>query len=358
VRNKIKKLILYSSILIAVSFLVFPTAVFGALKNNQVPSEYIPLYQAVADEYDLEWELIAAVHNEETTFSQGLATSSAGAIGHTQFMKCTWIGWSYPGCSYASEDEFTDLKLIKKHGGYGLDANGDGKADPWDIEDSMYTAGNYLSTSMGDKRGESAMRKALKIYNHSDKYVNDVMAHYDRYKKGYEAVDGLGGVEYNGNGGSGVSSSSGDNSSESTGSSNNRAKGLGLFSNPNISDKPNTGVGIGEASIGWEVGNWITKITEGTYKWLLVIGWIVGALFILYMAVCILLYVLTLRGNSDGDIFRKITRIDNPYGKETLWVLVKRITIGVLIFSFFASGAFIPTMSFLFTFLARLPLFS
>src|SRR5690625_6158178 len=51
---------------------------------------------------------------------------------------------------------------------------------------------------------------------------------------------------------------------------------------------PISGVGIGEASIGWEVGNWITKITEGTYKWLLVIGWIVGALFILYMAVCIL----------------------------------------------------------------------
>ncbi|MGR9527637.1 hypothetical protein ACSS31_28670 (plasmid) [Priestia megaterium] len=43
------------------------------------------------------WQLIAAIHRVETHFGADLNVSSVGALGHTQFMVLTWIGWGYPG---------------------------------------------------------------------------------------------------------------------------------------------------------------------------------------------------------------------------------------------------------------------
>lgn len=47
----------------------------------------------------------------------------------------------------------TNPQTIKKYGGYGVDANGDGVADPFDIEDAIYSAANYLSRA-GASEGE------------------------------------------------------------------------------------------------------------------------------------------------------------------------------------------------------------
>ena len=65
-------------------------------------------------------------------------------------MPCTWVGWGYPSCGGVgkgniSDSEKTDPAVISQYGGYGVDANGDGKADPWDIEDAIYSAANYLA---------------------------------------------------------------------------------------------------------------------------------------------------------------------------------------------------------------------
>nr|WP_285847120.1 lytic transglycosylase domain-containing protein [Sporosarcina luteola] len=150
-----------------------------------IPEEYIPVYQAAATEYGIPWTLLAAHHRIETRFStMDPLLSPAGAEGHMQFMPCTFVGWGYPGCGGLGKGNIpdkdkTDPAVIKKYGGYGVDANGDGSADPFDIEDAIFSAAHYLSKS-GAADGE--IEKAVFHYNHSDKYVEDVLWFFNEFE--------------------------------------------------------------------------------------------------------------------------------------------------------------------------------
>lgn len=153
--------------------------------GTTIPEEYIPIYKDAAEEYNIPWTLLAAHHRIETRFStMDPLLSPAGAEGHMQFMPCTFVGWSYPGCSGLGkgdipEKDKTDPAIIKQHGGYGVDANGDGIADPYDIEDAIFSAANYLSKS-GAADGD--IEKAIFHYNHSDKYVEDVLWFFNEFE--------------------------------------------------------------------------------------------------------------------------------------------------------------------------------
>ncbi|WP_353626590.1 hypothetical protein [Bacillus sp. JCM 19041] len=39
------------------------------IAENQIPEEYVPIYQEASDEYGIPWELLASVHRVETIFS-------------------------------------------------------------------------------------------------------------------------------------------------------------------------------------------------------------------------------------------------------------------------------------------------
>lgn len=151
----------------------------------QIPMEYVPVYMAAEEKYGVPWTLLAAHHRIETRFStMSSLVSPVGAEGHMQFMPCTFVGWQHPSCSDLGKgeipkEELTSPSVIKKYGGYGVDANGDGVADPYDIEDAIYSAANYLARA-GVKKGE--LKKAIFAYNHSDEYVKDVLYHYKRYE--------------------------------------------------------------------------------------------------------------------------------------------------------------------------------
>lgn len=150
-----------------------------------IPEEYIPIYKAAAEEYGIPWTLLAAHHRIETRFStMDPLLSPAGAEGHMQFMPCTFVGWGYPGCEGLGkgnipEKDKTDPVIIQKYGGYGVDANGDGLADPFDIEDAVFSAAHYLAKS-GAAEGE--IEKAVFHYNHSDKYVEDVLWFFNEFE--------------------------------------------------------------------------------------------------------------------------------------------------------------------------------
>ena len=154
--------------------------------HNEIPEEYIPIYIAAAETYSIPWTLLAAHHRIETRFStMDPLLSPVGAEGHMQFMPCTFVGWTYPGCDglgegEISEEDKTNPDVIEKHGGYGVDANGDGTADPYDIEDAMYSAASYLADS-GAADGD--YEKAIFNYNRSDKYVQDVLSFFDEFEE-------------------------------------------------------------------------------------------------------------------------------------------------------------------------------
>src|SRR5262245_31199879 len=93
--------------------------------GTSVPSFLIPIYQEASDRYGLGPvgpAILAAINEIESGFGANMGPSSAGAIGWMQFMPSTWAA-------------------------YGVDANGDGKKDPWDAEDAIFGAANYLRAS-------------------------------------------------------------------------------------------------------------------------------------------------------------------------------------------------------------------
>ena len=61
--------------------------------------------------------------------------------------------------------------------GYGVDANGDGVADPYNPEDAIFAAASYLSANgmPADTYG------AIFAYNHADWYVSEVLANAGCY---------------------------------------------------------------------------------------------------------------------------------------------------------------------------------
>ncbi|MEK3993071.1 peptidoglycan DD-metalloendopeptidase family protein [Robertmurraya sp. FSL R5-0851] len=146
-----------------------------------VPPQFMPYYLSAEKKYGVHWYTLAGIHFVETGFStHPTMLSSAGAVGHMQFMPATWVGWSYNigGGRVSPSVDITSLAVIAQGRGYGVDGNGDGKADPWDVEDSVHTAANYLSKNnyANDPRG------AVWHYNHAEWYVNKVLNAAEGFK--------------------------------------------------------------------------------------------------------------------------------------------------------------------------------
>ncbi|MEO2223019.1 bifunctional lytic transglycosylase/C40 family peptidase [Priestia megaterium] len=164
--------------------------------EGQIPKEYIPIYKAAGEKYNIPWTLIAAIHRVETNFGQDLNTSSVGAIGHTQFMVKTWVGWSFPGGTRLGDASIPKETLmnpaaISKYGGFGVDGDGDGNADPYNVTDAMYSTANYLAANGG---ASGNYQKAVFAYNHASWYVSRVMGFMKEYTSGsVEAVSIKGG---------------------------------------------------------------------------------------------------------------------------------------------------------------------
>ena len=90
------------------------------------PRNLIPIYIQASKKYALGErgpQILAAINRIETDFGRlNEVTSYAGAIGWMQFMPGTWDA-------------------------YGVDGDGDGKADPYNARDAIHSAANYLSAS-------------------------------------------------------------------------------------------------------------------------------------------------------------------------------------------------------------------
>ncbi len=138
------------------------TVVFGAASpgcggseavgglSSKVPPRLAPLYVAAASRYGLEAKgpaVLASINEIETEFGRLNTVSSAGAEGWMQFMPETWDA-------------------------YGVDANNDGRKDPYDPEDAIFAAANYLKAS----GAPGNWYDAIFAYNRADWYVEDVLA--------------------------------------------------------------------------------------------------------------------------------------------------------------------------------------
>lgn len=157
--------------------------VFGF--DLEIPVKYIPVYMEAAQAYDIPWTLLAAHHRVETRFSTMKSdVSSAGAEGPFQFMPCTFVGWEHPTCSDKGKGDIPQAEKISvttitQYGGYGIDGDGDGVADPFNIVDATYSAANFLSR-YGAADGD--LERAIYQYNHSNAYVSNILYYFELYE--------------------------------------------------------------------------------------------------------------------------------------------------------------------------------
>jgi hypothetical protein len=112
----------------------------------RIPPFLLPIYQAAGIEYGVRWEILAAINEIETDYGRNLNVSTAGAVGWMQFLPSTW----------------------KR---YGVDANHDGKKDPYNPVDAIFAAARYLKAAQADQD----VRRAIFAYNHADWYVDSVL---------------------------------------------------------------------------------------------------------------------------------------------------------------------------------------
>jgi murein DD-endopeptidase MepM/ murein hydrolase activator NlpD len=108
--------------------------------------QLLALWQRDGTAYGVPWQVLAAINKVESNFGRNMGPSSAGAIGWMQFMPSTWERW-------------------------GVDANGDGVADPWSPDDAIAAAARYLAAS----GGATDISRAVFSYNHAQWYVDEVM---------------------------------------------------------------------------------------------------------------------------------------------------------------------------------------
>lgn len=126
----------------------------STLEELEVPTALLPVYQACGTRYGISWEVLAAINKIETGFGTNLGPSGAGAEGWMQFLPQSWQEW-------------------------GIDADGNGKAETDDPVDAICSAARYLAAS----GGESDISSAVYAYNHANWYVREVLADARRYER-------------------------------------------------------------------------------------------------------------------------------------------------------------------------------
>jgi murein DD-endopeptidase MepM/ murein hydrolase activator NlpD len=104
------------------------------------------IWQSAGAAYGIPWQVLGAINKVESNFGRNMGPSSAGAVGWMQFMPSTWERW-------------------------GVDANADGVADPWNAQDAIYSAARYLAAS----GGQTDISRAIFSYNHAQWYVDEVL---------------------------------------------------------------------------------------------------------------------------------------------------------------------------------------
>src|SRR5689334_20154188 len=123
-----------------------------ATPESRTYAQLQALWQRAGAAYGIPWQVLGAINKVESNWGRNMGPSSAGAVGWMQFMPSTWLRW-------------------------GVDANGDGVADPWNPDDAIFSAARYLAAA----GGSSDLYRSVYAYNHADWYVHEVLSLADLY---------------------------------------------------------------------------------------------------------------------------------------------------------------------------------
>jgi len=130
------------------------------LAVQEIPPLYLRLYEQAASRYGLAWTVLAGIGRVECDHGRDSSpactvegsVNAAGAGGPMQFLVSTWST-------------------------YGVDADGDGRADRWDPADAIFAAARLLRAAGAPE----SYGRAIYAYNHAWWYVREVEDWSRRY---------------------------------------------------------------------------------------------------------------------------------------------------------------------------------
>jgi cell wall-associated NlpC family hydrolase len=146
-----------------------------------IPPSFLIAYQRAAAKTGLDWTILAAIGKVECDHGRSLlpgcnpvgTVNGTGASGPMQFLATTWRATATPGSSPPPGSPTTSDSQ-----GYASDADGDGLADIWNIDDAALAATRLLREN-GAPRD---YQQAIFAYNHSSAYVTRVLRIAESYR--------------------------------------------------------------------------------------------------------------------------------------------------------------------------------
>jgi membrane-bound lytic murein transglycosylase B len=175
----------------------------SAMTDSGIPAVALNAYRVAAARVDnddpgcgIDWALLAGIGREESDHGQ-----FAGAVLHADGVSTPRIiGIPLNGHGTAlipdTDHGRLDGDTVYDHAVgpmqfipstwaiYGADANGDGVADVFNINDAALAAARYLCDAGGNLRTHAGQVAAILSYNESDQYLAQVLALADAYRRG------------------------------------------------------------------------------------------------------------------------------------------------------------------------------
>jgi hypothetical protein len=178
--------------------------VISGLAANGIPKVALNAYRVAAARMGnvepgcgVDWALLAGIGREESDHGR-----FAGAVLHADGVSTPAIigpaldgvTWDYIPAPANGLELDGDAKYAHALGPmqfipstwaiYGTDANGDGRADVFNINDAALGAARYLCAAGGNLRTHAGQVRGVLAYNHSDQYLAQVLALADAYRRG------------------------------------------------------------------------------------------------------------------------------------------------------------------------------
>jgi membrane-bound lytic murein transglycosylase B len=186
---------------------IAPTVISG-LAANGIPNVALNAYRVAATrmtnsspDCGIDWSLLAGIGRVESNHGRfgGATLNSDGSSspkimgpplngGQFAFIRDT-DGGAFDGDSSVDRAVGPMQFIPSTWRAYGVDADGNGTADAFNINDAALAAAHYLCVAGGNLRTDAGQRKAVMAYNHSDSYVNEVLALAHAYANGIPVAD-------------------------------------------------------------------------------------------------------------------------------------------------------------------------
>jgi hypothetical protein len=181
-----------------------PDKIIATASTSGIPSAALAAYQRAetvinsADKTcNLSWQLVAAIGRVESNHGRadgnslngdGIATPGIYGVA-LDGKKGTSVISDTDGGMYDADAKFDravgPMQFIPSTWSVvGVDADGDAKRDPQDIDDSALATAVYLCSGDDDLSSEEGQRSAVYRYNHSQSYVDLVLSIMNAYLDG------------------------------------------------------------------------------------------------------------------------------------------------------------------------------